>query len=142
MKCKVWIPNWANNDLLLHLLNNVQAQSCRPMDTDKKFLVKQLVYIQNNMTSNLQILFYYFKGSNSGGTANNTTVVQNETRMSGISPFHSAEHFLGPQGDMSLSYHTCEECSATNCVHGSSCDKENNHLFTPSPLSRSKYVCI
>ncbi|XP_046661322.1 serine/threonine-protein kinase greatwall isoform X1 [Homalodisca vitripennis] len=73
-------------------------------------------------------------GSN-GGTPSktNVTVRQNESRLSGISPFQSAEHYLR-HDETSLSYHTCEECSTGHCSH----ESKENTVWTPSPLSRSR----
>ncbi|XP_054290682.1 serine/threonine-protein kinase greatwall-like isoform X1 [Macrosteles quadrilineatus] len=73
-------------------------------------------------------------GSHNGTPCQRNSTAINDSRMSGVSPFHSAEHHL--QNDTSLSYHTCEECSGEIngiCHHG-----KENHLFTPSPLSRSR----
>lgn len=89
-------------------------------------------------------------GSNNGTPRSRYTnddgkTTTNDSRMSGISPFHSAEHSVnepmevtkdGSQNN-SLSYHTCEECSGTstacNCT-----SKGNSHITPPSPLSRSR----
>lgn len=96
----------------------------------------------------LSIHFMGFQGSNGGTPSSsmpNATVLHNESRMSGVSPFHSAEHFVKSE-DASLSYHTCEECSGGSCNHGNDCSShclrvsvnKENHLLTPSPLSRSR----
>lgn len=95
----------------------------------------------------VSVHFIGFQGSNGGTPSSmpNATVVHNESRMSGVSPFHSAEHFVKSE-DASLSYHTCEECSGSSCNHGNDCSShclrvsvnKENHLLTPSPLSRSR----
>uniref|UniRef100_A0A1B6C2G5 Serine/threonine-protein kinase greatwall n=1 Tax=Clastoptera arizonana TaxID=38151 RepID=A0A1B6C2G5_9HEMI len=84
-------------------------------------------------------------GSNGGTPVNPNSeknVSLNSTRMSGVSPFHSAEHsFTGVKDEgsfkieSSLSYHTCEGCSSTSCI----CISTNGeNLYTPSPLSRTR----
>lgn len=86
------------------------------------------------------------QGSNGGTPLNhivaNSSISQNISHISGVSPFHSADHSFSydkEQGsykiESSLSYHTCDGCSGISCVCNS---LENN----PSPLSRTRQVNV